>query len=51
MRKKTLAAREALEAGVPRVVIAPAAVPTPIASALDGGGIHFVGAQLAQVAP
>ncbi|HTW55726.1 MAG TPA: [LysW]-aminoadipate kinase [Thermoplasmata archaeon] len=38
MRKKLLAAKSALADGVPRVVIAPSGVPTPIASALGGAG-------------
>jgi [amino group carrier protein]-L-2-aminoadipate 6-kinase len=41
MRKKVLAAREALEAGVGRVVIAPSAVDAPIRRALDGEGTVF----------
>jgi [amino group carrier protein]-L-2-aminoadipate 6-kinase len=38
MRKKLLAAKSALAEGVPRVVIAPSGVASPIASALDGAG-------------
>jgi len=38
MRKKLLAARDALEGGVPRVVIAPSGVPEPVTKALAGHG-------------
>jgi [amino group carrier protein]-L-2-aminoadipate 6-kinase len=38
MRKKLLAAREAIAAGVGRVVIGPSDVPDPIAGALGGAG-------------
>jgi [amino group carrier protein]-L-2-aminoadipate 6-kinase len=38
MRKKLVAAREAVAAGVGRVVIAPSDLPDPIAHALAGGG-------------
>jgi [amino group carrier protein]-L-2-aminoadipate 6-kinase len=38
MRKKLLAAREALEGGVPRVVIALSTGPQPVTAALGGGG-------------
>jgi len=38
MRKKLLAARDALEGGVPRVVIAPSGVPEPVTRALAGHG-------------
>ena len=41
MRKKVLAAREALEGGVGRVVIASSAVPTPVTRALAGEGTVF----------
>jgi len=41
MRKKVLAAQEALRGGVGRAVIAPADRPTPIAAALAGGGTTF----------
>jgi acetylglutamate/LysW-gamma-L-alpha-aminoadipate kinase len=41
MRKKVLAAREALAGGVPRVAISRAGVPGPIAHALAGGGTLF----------
>ncbi len=41
MRKKVLAAREALEGGVRRVVIAPSGVPGPVSAALRGGGTVF----------
>jgi len=44
MRKKTLAAREALDGGVARVVIATSAGSAPLANALAGGGTHFLGA-------
>jgi [amino group carrier protein]-L-2-aminoadipate/L-glutamate 6-kinase len=38
MRKKLFAARDAVRAGVPRVVIAPSNVPSPVTHALSGGG-------------
>lgn len=38
MRKKLLAARDALEGGVARVVIAPSGVPSPVEQALRGHG-------------
>jgi acetylglutamate/LysW-gamma-L-alpha-aminoadipate kinase len=38
MRKKLLAAREAVDAGVSRAVIAPSNVPAPVEHALRGGG-------------
>lgn len=41
MRKKLLAARDALRAGVPRVVIAPSKVDAPVERALAGGGTVF----------
>jgi [amino group carrier protein]-L-2-aminoadipate 6-kinase len=41
MRKKVLAAREALEAGVGRVVIGPSAVEEPVRRALAGEGTVF----------
>ena len=41
MRKKLLAAREAREGGVPRVVIAPSAGPAPVEQALQGHGTVF----------
>jgi [amino group carrier protein]-L-2-aminoadipate 6-kinase len=41
MRKKVLAAREALEAGVGRVVIAASSVDAPVARALAGEGTVF----------
>jgi [amino group carrier protein]-L-2-aminoadipate 6-kinase len=41
MRKKVLAAREALEAGVTRVVIAPSARDNPVGRALAGEGTVF----------
>jgi len=42
MRKKLLAARDALTAGVSRVVIAPSAVEQPVGHALAGGGTVFL---------
>ncbi len=42
MRKKLLAARAALDAGVSRVVLAPSAGTTPVADALAGTGTVFV---------
>jgi [amino group carrier protein]-L-2-aminoadipate 6-kinase len=41
MRKKVLAVREALDGGVPQVVIGPSAGATPIAAARAGGGTVF----------
>jgi acetylglutamate/LysW-gamma-L-alpha-aminoadipate kinase len=41
MKKKVLAAREALAGGVPSVVIASSQVPDPVAAALSGGGTVF----------
>jgi len=41
MRKKVLAAREALAGGVGRVVIGPSAGPAPVAAALAGAGTEF----------
>jgi [amino group carrier protein]-L-2-aminoadipate 6-kinase len=41
MKKKLLAAREALRAGVPRVVIGPSDGDTPVAAALGGTGTVF----------
>jgi [amino group carrier protein]-L-2-aminoadipate/L-glutamate 6-kinase len=41
MRKKLLAAHEAREGGVPRVVIGPSAGPTPVEAALRGSGTVF----------
>jgi acetylglutamate/LysW-gamma-L-alpha-aminoadipate kinase len=41
MRKKVLAARSALAGGVPRVVIGPSQVDTPVARALAGEGTVF----------
>ncbi len=41
MRKKVVAAREALAAGVPRVVIAPSQVDGPVGRALAGAGTVF----------
>ncbi len=41
MRKKVLAAQEALRGGVRRVVIASSQGPSPVARALDGGGTVF----------
>lgn len=38
MRKKLVAAREALDGGVPRVVIAPSSGPSPVERALSGQG-------------
>lgn len=38
MKKKVLAAQEALAAGVPRVILADARVPSPITTALEGHG-------------
>ncbi len=38
MRKKLIAARDAVRAGVPRVVIAPSNVNAPVEGALAGGG-------------
>ncbi len=38
MRKKLLAARDAVRAGVPQVVIAPSKVDRPVERALAGGG-------------
>jgi acetylglutamate/LysW-gamma-L-alpha-aminoadipate kinase len=38
MKKKVLAAQEALEAGVPRVVLADSRRPNPIRAALEGEG-------------
>ena len=38
MRKKLIAARDAVRAGVPRVVIAPSNVERPVERALSGGG-------------
>ena len=40
MRKKVMAAEEALHAGAPTVVVAGANADAPIAAALDGGGTH-----------
>jgi [amino group carrier protein]-L-2-aminoadipate 6-kinase len=41
MRKKVLAAQEALDAGVPRVVIGPSSVDAPVERALAGDGTVF----------
>jgi len=41
MRKKVLAAQEALDAGVPRVVIGPSSVDGPVGRALAGEGTVF----------
>ena len=41
MRKKVLAAREALDGGVPRVLIAPSGRTDPVAAALRGEGTVF----------
>jgi [amino group carrier protein]-L-2-aminoadipate 6-kinase len=41
MRKKVLAAQDALRGGVPRVVIASSSGPSPVARALDGEGTVF----------
>lgn len=41
MRKKVLAAQEALRGGVGRVVIAPSTGPAPVTNALAGGGTVF----------
>lgn len=41
MKKKVLAARQALEQGVGRVVIGPSQVPDPVGRALDGAGTVF----------
>ena len=38
MKKKLIAAKEALEGGVPRVVIASSQVADPVERALDGSG-------------
>jgi acetylglutamate/LysW-gamma-L-alpha-aminoadipate kinase len=40
MRKKVMAAEEALHAGAPTVVVASANADAPITAALDGGGTH-----------
>ena len=40
MRKKVMAAEEALHAGAPTVVVASANADEPITAALDGGGTH-----------
>ena len=41
MRKKVVAAEEALAGGVGRVVIAPSSVPLPVTRALAGEGTEF----------
>jgi len=41
MRKKVLAARDALDGGVPRVVIGPSGVPAPVTAALQCHGTVF----------
>ena len=41
MKRKVLAAREALEAGVPRVIIADGRSAHPVTRALDGAGTRF----------
>ena len=40
MRRKVMAAREAIEGGAPEVIVADANAEAPIRSALDGGGTH-----------
>lgn len=45
MKRKVLAAREALEAGVERAVIAAAGGDTPVRDALAGGGTHVLAQQ------
>lgn len=42
MRRKVMAASEALEAGAERVIIASANADSPVLSALDGGGTHVL---------
>ena len=43
MKNKVLAAEEAIDAGVSRVIIGDARVARPISEALAGAGTHFVG--------
>ena len=45
MKKKVLAAQEALQSGVQRVIIADGRLPNPISKALDGAGTHVGGTE------
>ena len=47
MRKKVMAAEEALHAGAPTVVVAGANADAPLTAALDGGGTHVVAGAVA----
>jgi len=51
MKRKVLAAEEALTGGVPRVILADARVETPVASALSGNGTTFSVRQPSLVSP
>ncbi len=42
MRRKVMAATEALEGGAVEVVVADANADAPITTALDGGGTHLL---------
>jgi acetylglutamate/LysW-gamma-L-alpha-aminoadipate kinase len=47
MRKKVMAAEEALEGGAPEVIVASANADAPVTSAVDGGGTHIERSALA----
>jgi acetylglutamate/LysW-gamma-L-alpha-aminoadipate kinase len=41
MKRKLLACKEALDAGVPRVILADSRLSRPLSAALSGGGTHI----------